>query len=75
MPKLIVTCPHCNDCVIIEKKNCGIFRHAIYKKNSKQVDPHLNKKSCEELVEKNLVYGCCKPFKIVNDKAEICDYI
>ena len=25
----IVECPHCNEPIIIEKLNCGIFRHGI----------------------------------------------
>lgn len=28
----IFVCPNCNEQVIIEKINCGIFRHAIMKK-------------------------------------------
>jgi hypothetical protein len=75
----IVTCPHCNDQTIIEKLNCGIFRHGSYKLSGKQIDPHTSKEVCDDLINNNLIYGCGKPFKIViiNDIfiAEICEYI
>lgn len=71
----IVVCPHCFQQVIIEKKNCGIFRHGINKSNFKQIDPHLNKKKCDQLLKENKIYGCGKPFKLENNKAIICDYI
>lgn len=71
---LIVTCPHCDIPVEIEKLNCGIFRHGTYK-NGKQVDPHMPKDQCLALLQKNLVYGCMGPFRIVGEQAEKCDYI
>jgi hypothetical protein len=42
--------------------------------------PHLPKQLCDELVLKNLIYGCGKPFQLVkNENNEmvpvICDYI
>jgi hypothetical protein len=60
-------CPNCQDEIIVQKNelNCKIFRHAIYKHNFEQVDPHLNFESCEQLKKSNLVYGCCKPFEII----------
>ena len=39
----IITCPHCSDYIIIEKMNCGIFRHGVLIKTGKQIDPHANK--------------------------------
>jgi len=75
----IVRCPHCNDFIIIEKLNCGIFRHGVYKHDGKQVDPHLCKETCDELAQSGKIHGCCKPFQIVvvDGKVEIkiCDYI
>ena len=47
----VVCCPHCSEFIIIAKLNCGIFRHGIYKDDGKQIDPHLCKEECEELVE------------------------
>ena len=74
---LIIQCPHCNELIQIFKNeiNCSIFRHGVLKSNMQQINPHLNKIECDNLYNNNLIYGCGKPFKIVNDKAEICDYI
>ena len=75
----IIICPNCNNYIIIEKINCGIFRHGIYKINGKQIKPHASKEICDELVKNNLIYGCGKPFQIIeiNNAFEIkiCDYI
>ena len=80
---MIVTCPHCNDSVIIEEINCGIFRHGVLKINGQQMDPHSSEQICNELFESGLIYGCGKPFQIrvVLEKekevvvAESCGYI
>jgi len=74
-------CPQCNLEVIVNKNelNCRIFRHAVYKNNYEQVNPHLSYEDCQKLLDTNSVIGCCKPFQIIskNDKlyAIICDYI
>jgi hypothetical protein len=80
--ELIVICPHCKEVVIIEEINCSIFRHGIYKHNLQQIDPHLNKIKCDELINNNEIYGCGKPFLIKNINtstnewiSEVCDYI
>lgn len=75
-----VQCPHCKEYVIIEQINCAIFRHGIYKNNYIQINPHLPKNNCDELVSNDLIYGCGKPFKIEKNNnnewiAIICDYI
>jgi G:T-mismatch repair DNA endonuclease (very short patch repair protein) len=75
---IVVQCPHCNCEVIIEKLNCKIFRHGIFKKNGKQMNPHCPKSQCDKYVEKDLIYGCGKPFQVVKHdvyKAVACDYI
>ncbi len=76
----IVECPHCKQFIIIEKINCGVFRHGTYIYNGEQINPHLSKKICDDLVDKKVIFGCGKPFKITiieNNKynIEICDYI
>jgi hypothetical protein len=75
----IVTCPNCSFSIIIEKINCSIFRHAVFISNGEQVPPHLNKEECEILIKKKLIYGCCKPFRLIKNnnkyQAVICDYI
>lgn len=75
----VVTCPICNEYIVIEKLNCGIFRHGILKETGKQMDPHLCKEKCDELIEKGLIYGCGRPFQILHEndewKVQCCDYI
>ena len=75
----ILKCPHCKEFVIIEKVNCGIFRHGSLKSNDEQINPHESKKMCDYYLDNNLIYGCGKPFQIVKNgekfEIEICDYI
>jgi len=82
---IIESCPHCNEEIIIYKNdyNCKIFRHGVFKKDLKMLDPHSSKEKCKMLKEKDLIFGCGKPFRIIqkvinNEKRdifEICDYI
>ena len=75
----IVICPHCNDPIIIEKLNCGIFRHGVIKETGKQMEPHSVKLVCDELKAQDLIYGCGKPFRIdIHNEVyvvSICEYI
>jgi hypothetical protein len=75
----IFVCPHCNEPVMIQKINCGIFRHAVLKSNGKQISPHTGEKKCEKLIKEKAIYGCGKPFRIIKilDKLEIevCGYL
>ena len=75
---IIVTCPHCNELAQIYKNeiNCRIFRHGVHKATNESVNPHLDRESCEKLVDSGSIYGCCKPFRLNDqDLPEICDYI
>lgn len=76
---LIFNCPHCKQQIIVklEETNCKIFRHGVMKINFEQINPHATKELCDSLVERDLIYGCGKPFKISDDllKVETCDYI
>ena len=77
---IVVICPHCKDPILIQELNCGIFRHGIFKQNGQQIDPHLNKETCDELLANNLIFGCGKPFQILHEpddsfKIHICEYI
>ena len=75
----ILYCPHCKSAFIMEKINCGIFRHGIYKKDEKQLDPHSSKEVCDKVTEENIIYGCGKPFQIVQENdcliVKKCGYI
>jgi len=79
MDNNIIICPHCKDYIIITKINCGIFRHGIFKQTGKQIHPHLDKITCEQLFDNNMIYGCGKPFKIITNNGVlvsiVCDYI
>ena len=61
----VFPCPHCLSLVRVEKNqlNCRIFRHGVFKKNGKGINPHLEKKKCDELVRNACVYGCARPFE------------
>jgi hypothetical protein len=92
MPKKIVTydtedniysfeCPHCSNIIIVHRTeiNCQIFRHGVYKDTNEQINPHTTKEVCDNLVEKDLIIGCGKPFMIFikspESYVEECDYI
>ena len=75
----LLLCPNCNEYFIMEKLNCGIFRHGVIKENGKQMDSHSSKDLCDYYIRENKIYGCGKPFQVllINNKLEtkICDYI
>ena len=73
---LFVTCPHCGGCVEILEINCRIFRHGVYKHSGKQIHPHLNRAECEQLVRKDKIFGCGKPFRLCadNQSTTVCSY-
>jgi hypothetical protein len=75
----LLICPHCKDYILIEKINCAIFRHGTLKTNGKQIDPHSPKELCEYYIKNDLIYGCGKPFRIIDNngilETEICEYI
>jgi hypothetical protein len=77
--KIIITCPHCELLIMILELNCQIFRHGVFISNDEQIDPHTSKTVCDDLVEKKLIYGCGKPFRIDKNGdeyiASICEYI
>ena len=75
----VLECPNCKEYIIIEKLNCGIFRHGVFKIDGNQINPHASKIECDFYSNNQIIHGCGKPFKItfVDDKfiVEICDYI
>ena len=74
---IIVSCPSCEGSIIVFQNeiNCAIFRHGVYVKSFKQIDPHLPKEQCDTLVNEKKIIGCGKPFRVVDGKAVACDYI
>ena len=77
---LIFKCPWCDDqiTVLIKELNCKIFRHAIYKDSFKQINPHSSKNKCDKLLSNNKIFGCSKPFELIdfenNYKVQKCEY-
>lgn len=76
---IVVSCPHCNEFVLIEQLNCKIFRHGVLKSNNTQMNPHASKAECDSLAQEDLIIGCGKPFQIIENQntyvAEMCDYV
>ena len=66
MSFLYIQCPHCERAIEIIELNCCIFRCGVYRDNiNQQIDPHLGKEACEDLVRQETIYGCGKPFQII----------
>lgn len=73
---MIIRCPHCDQMIEIIELCCRIFRCGVYKETFQQINPHLSKALCLQLIKDNEIYGCGKPFLInQTDKVEKCDYI
>ena len=74
-------CPSCEVAIEVlhNQINCKIFRCGIFKYNNTSIPPHSSKKSCEEWLEKNMIFGCGKPIQMITKGGiyyvEKCDYI
>lgn len=64
---IVFECPHCKTMCRVEFKhfNCKIFRCGVHKKTRISINPHGSKEYCDNLVKKDLIYGCAKPFRII----------
>ena len=77
---LVFNCVWCDKPIIVflNERFCKIFRHAIYKNNYEQVNQHMSESECNRLVISDLVYGCCKPFEIIERDSKFyikkCEY-
>lgn len=79
----IYQCPHCNLFILVQQHevHCRIFRHAVFKGDMKQVNPHASKENCERYVSEDLVFGCAKPYEMYKAQTvsgwavRPCDYI
>lgn len=78
---IVVKCPHCGGVVVVAPKDirCAIFRHGIFKRTGEPVPPHSTKVDCERFVERDEIWGCGGPFRLVKEGkvwcAVVCDYI
>ena len=68
-----MNCPHCGIGIIIDAVNCGVFRCGVYKDTFVQVHPHLSQEECAAL--EGLIYGCGKPFTLLEGALVPCGYI
>jgi hypothetical protein len=77
--ELIVECPNCGGTIEILEINCGIFRHGILIETMEQINPHAPEDYCIDLINKNLIYGCGKPFQLILENSQYkiikCNYI
>ena len=73
--KTILPCPHCDIMIEVIEINCAIFRCGIYKDTGQQVEPHLSKYLCDALKENDKIWGCGKPFQLVNGQLVKCEYL
>jgi hypothetical protein len=74
----IVDCPHCSLKILIYKNeiNCKIFRHGVRKDDlDMQLYQHATKEICDQAVEKDVIYGCGRPFVFDGNYVRKCDYI
>jgi len=79
----LFSCPHCDMVIQVptDQVNCQIFRHGVLKSNGEQVNQHSTKEQCDILLQKKMVIGCCKPFKLIlNDRGivvsvDVCEYL
>lgn len=75
----VVTCPHCNDPILVSEINCQIFRHGVLIESGQQMDPHSSLEVCTYLSNNKKIYGCGKPFKLIQNEqkewtAIVCGY-
>jgi hypothetical protein len=75
--ELILYCPYpdCNIGIEIIEINCAIFRCGVYKHNGLQIEPHLPNIECERIKKGDKIWGCGRPFQLIDGKLVRCDYL
>lgn len=70
-------CPHCKELCLVPREliRCTIFRHAVFKRDFRFVNPHATREECEAWLRDGLVYGCAKPFTFDGVTVRKCGYI
>ena len=70
-------CPHCKQICQVPRNEirCTIFRHAMYKHNMSNINPHASQRECEKMLWNDEVYGCAKPFRFDGEQVSICGFI
>lgn len=62
----IIKCPNCNIYIEIVEMNCRQFVCGVIKDTWLQINPHESEQICNELKDKNLIYGCAKAIIITH---------
>ena len=71
---IVVACPACNDTLLIEQLNCGIFRHGVNSATMRPIDPHSSKEQVVQMMREGKLIGCGAAFCVVNGIPKICSY-
>lgn len=76
---IIFNCPY-NDCNIMcivynNERNCNIFRCGYDRRTGQQIGPHENKTNCDILRHSGDIIGCARPYRLINNTPEKCEYI
>ena len=74
MQEMVIMCPYCGLVSEIEQINCGVFRCGYYCNSLLQIPPHLSEEEGNRLVKEKKIYGCSRPFKIVDGLVMGCGY-
>lgn len=70
----LLECPSCGVQVALMGRNCGVFRCAR-RKDGGEVAPHATRAELEGMLARGEIWGCGKPFRLIGERAEACDYI
>lgn len=67
-----IQCPYCSGFISINKKDikCKLFLHAVLIKTGKNINPHISKNKCEQLIKSAKIFGCGNYFKFDGEKIE-----
>lgn len=71
---MIIKCPNCSRFIEVLELNCRIFRCGVFMDTYQQLHPHSSKEECEQAVKDGLIFGCGKPFEVIDGIALRCDY-
>ena len=76
---IIFNCPY-SDCSIMclvynIDRNCNIFRCGYIISSGQQISQHENKTNCDILRSSGNIVGCARPYRLINNTPEKCEYI
>ena len=76
---IIFNCPY-SDCSIMSivynnDRGCNIFRCGYNRATGQQIPQHENKTNCDILRHSGDIIGCARPYRLINNTPEKCEYI